>query len=126
VRPISAIIRGSWAAARLLRNKEEKRMLNLTTEEYRILIKPTRIEQWGAQQKVARRVKETVKAQQRERVYIDDRDIAALNRAILVLETGGYVPSGNELSGGWEHLKKWAVSSQRLLNQFLTSGEMLP
>lgn len=88
--------------------------ITLTAEEYRMLVFPTRIELWGAQQGVARKVEAQVKAlDDGNRTTIDAFDIVAIQAASTALHMGGYVPTGAERSGGWP-LSEWEVDCRQL------------
>ena len=96
--------------------------LNITQEEYRILTNPTRIEEWGAQQAVARKVQAQVIALTDEQVTIDAFDIAAMNKAIEVNREGAFIPSASALSGGWP-VTEWEVSTASLKRAATTCQE---
>lgn len=88
--------------------------ITLTAEEYRILIFPTRIELWGAQQEVARKVEVQVRALNDDsRTVIDSFDILVIQKANEALYMGGYVPTGAARSGGWP-LSEWTVGCRQL------------
>lgn len=87
--------------------------LTITQEEYRKLTNPTRIEEWGAQQEVARKVQAQVIALTDEQTTIDAFDIAAINKAIEINREGALIPSASAMSGGWP-VTKWEVSSALL------------
>lgn len=86
---------------------------NLTAEEYRILTDPTRIEEWGAQQEVARKVQDQILALTDDWVRIDDFDIAAINKSIEALRMGSFIAIGNQRAGGW-NTSQWNASKKKL------------
>lgn len=89
------------------------KITQLTTEEYRILTNPTRVEEWGAQQEVARKVQDQVLALTSEWTTIDDFDILVINKSIEVLRQGSFIVIGNQRTGGW-NTSQWETSVKNL------------
>lgn len=88
--------------------------ITLTMNEYRVLTEPTRIEEWGAQQGVARKVEAQVKAlDDNSRTTIDAFDILVIQKASEALHMAGYVPTGDARSAGWA-LSEWKVDVRQL------------
>lgn len=87
--------------------------LAITAEEQRILLNPTRIEQWGTQQKVARKVQQQVLNIDTTDVTIDDDDIRYINKAIETNYEGAFIASGKSRAGGW-NTKCWTISTSIL------------
>lgn len=87
--------------------------INLTPDEIRILTKPTRIEEWGAQQKVARKVQSQVLALGGESAMLDAFDIDYINKAIEVNCEGAFIALPNLRTGGWA-VDEWAQSTKLL------------
>ena len=85
------------------------RTVNLTAEEYKTLLTPTPVEEWGDQQRVAREVQGQIRILTDKRVTIDDFDIAAINKAIEVNHEGCFIAQGKDRTGGW-NISSWEVS----------------
>jgi len=75
--------------------------INLTAEQIRILTNPTRIEEWGAQQEVARNIQAQVMALTGDTVTLDAFDIAWINKANEVNHIGRFIDSASTRAGGW-------------------------
>lgn len=86
--------------------------LKITAEEQRILLDPTAVEKWGAQQEVARKVQRQVILLSGT-VEIDDIDIFCINATIAANREGSRIEGGRSRAGGW-NAKSWPISASIL------------